>query len=86
MTNEAIERMSRVLMEVEFKLPGAGGLRGKLKLSAHQAREIARTALDAARVIPDICYDAYRCDKQWADLNSAEVFNLWIDAALREQK
>ena len=44
----------------------------------------ARTMIEAMRVTPELCYDDYRCEKRWRALNSTEVFNLWIDAALRE--
>lgn len=42
--------------------------------------EAARAAIEAMRDVPDRCYDDYRC--VWRDLNSKEVWNLWIDAAL----
>lgn len=46
--------------------------------------EAARAALNAMREISPSMYDRYRCDKQWKDLNSIEVWNLWIDTALDE--
>lgn len=45
----------------------------------------ARSALRAAREIPDSTYNVYRCDKLWRDLDSRKVWNLWIDAALAEK-
>lgn len=47
-------------------------------------RTEARAAINAMRAIPELCYDHYRCDKPWRELNSTEVLNLWIDAALKE--
>jgi hypothetical protein len=44
----------------------------------------ARAAIEAMRDVPDVCYDGYRCDKLWRDLNSKEVWNLWIDASLAD--
>lgn len=46
--------------------------------------EDARAAIEAMREAPNVAYDNYKCDKLWKDLNSKEVFNLWIDAALKE--
>lgn len=46
----------------------------------------ARAAIEAMRMVPEVCYDDYRCDKTWRELNSTEVWNLWIDAALKETK
>lgn len=45
--------------------------------------KMARAAIEAMRAVPDLCYERYRCDKMWRDLDSKEVWNLWIDAALR---
>lgn len=45
--------------------------------------EQARAAIEAMRLIPKAVYEKYRCDKLWRDLNSVEVLNLWVDAALR---
>ncbi len=47
-------------------------------------REMARAAIEVMRSIPEREYDRHRCDKLWRDLNSTEVLNLWIDAALSE--
>lgn len=47
-----------------------------------QCIDAARAAIEAMRAVPEICYDQYRCDKMWRDLNSIDVWNLWIDAAL----
>ena len=44
----------------------------------------ARAAIEAMREVPSVAYHAYRCDEQWKDLNSTKVWNLWIDAALKE--
>ena len=44
----------------------------------------ARAAIEAMRAVPDLCYDQYRCDNMWRDLNSTKVWNLWLDAALHE--
>lgn len=44
--------------------------------------EQAKESIEIMRKIPDVCYDDYKCDKVWRELNSKEVFNLWIDAAL----
>lgn len=47
-------------------------------------RELARTALEAMREPTDGMYDAYRCDEMWRDMNSRQVWRLWIDSALAE--
>lgn len=47
--SEMIERVARRLMDVEMRLPGAGGLRGSLTLAPAQAREFARAAIEAVR-------------------------------------
>ena len=47
--------------------------------------DVARTAIEAMRAVPRLCYDDYLCDEQWRSLNSEKVFNLWIDAALKEK-
>ncbi len=46
--------------------------------------EVARAMIEAMRAVPDVCYDHYRCDKLWRELNSTEVWNLWLDAALKD--
>lgn len=46
--------------------------------------DLARAAIEAMRDTPDVAYDNFRCDKLWREMNSREVFNLWIDAALKE--
>jgi hypothetical protein len=51
-----------------------------------QAQRSAIAAIKAMRQVPDVCYDGYRCDKLWRDLDSKEVWNLWIDAALADDK
>lgn len=42
----------------------------------------ARAIIETMREIDDEMYDNYRCEKMWRDLNSKEVWQLWIDAAL----
>ncbi len=47
--SELIERMARAIEAYEFKMPGAGGLRGKLHVSPAFARDLARVVLRAIR-------------------------------------
>lgn len=44
----------------------------------------ARAAIQAMRAPTTGMRDAYRCDELWRDLNSVQVWHLWIDAALKE--
>ena len=46
--------------------------------------EVARAAIEAMREIPPSMYDNYRCDRLWRNLDSVKVWELWIDAALKE--
>lgn len=48
------------------------------------AEFIARAAIEVMREVPETCYGDYKCDKRWRFLNSKDVWNLWIDAALKE--
>lgn len=51
-TEVEIEVVTQALVGIEMKLPGAGGLRGKVTIAPGQAREFAQaaiTALDAHR-------------------------------------
>jgi hypothetical protein len=43
--NQKIEKVAEALMAISIDLPGAGGLRGFLKLSPALAREMAREAI-----------------------------------------
>ena len=85
-SNAALAHIAARLAAVEFKLPGADGLRGKLHLAPAQSRELARVAIEAMRDIPKLAYDDYRCEKCWGELNSTEVLELWIGAALKEYR
>ena len=59
------------------------GIAGFADIVEENFIEAARTAIEAMREVPDVCHDGYRRDKSWKKLNSKEVWNLWIDAALK---
>lgn len=42
-----LERVARAIRDVEFKIPGAGGLKGSLNIPHGHAMEIARAAVAA---------------------------------------
>lgn len=42
--------------------------------------KVAEAMLTELRDVPEVCYDQYKCDEQWKDLNSTKVWNLWLDA------
>jgi hypothetical protein len=46
----------------------------------------AKAMIESMRAVPELCYDDYLCDEQWRSLDSTKVFNLWIDAALKENE
>lgn len=50
------------------------------------AWKFARVAIEAMREPTDEMYDRYRCEKPWKDLNSHEVWRLWIDSALEPKE
>jgi len=65
----------------------------KLALAAHTAAyasrdeflmpnwfKVAEAMLETLREVPEICYDQYKCDNVWAELDSTKVWNLWLDA------
>lgn len=43
----------------------------------------ARAAIEAMREVPAVCHDEYDLGKIWRQANSTEVWNAWINAALR---
>lgn len=45
--------------------------------------EEARAAIEVMRDVPAICYDDYDLGTVWRLATSTEVWNAWIDAALR---
>lgn len=47
---------------------------------------VARAIVEIMRNAPNCSeiYSAYRCDKIWNSLSSKEVWQLWIDAILKE--
>lgn len=47
--SEMAERVADALMAIEFKMPGAGGLRGTLHVARGQALEMACAAIEAMR-------------------------------------
>lgn len=49
------------------------------------AMKHAKACIEAMRSVPDDCYDKFDCSKMWKDANSKEVWNNWIDAALKEE-
>lgn len=51
MVNEMylIEKIAKAICEVEFNLPGVGGLKGTLTISRGQAEHIARIAVEQMR-------------------------------------
>jgi hypothetical protein len=46
---QMIEKVAEAIRSVEIVLPGAGGLRGKLRLAPAISREMARAAIKAMR-------------------------------------
>lgn len=43
----------------------------------------AIAAVEALKEVPIICYDDYKCDKMWKELNSSDVWHLWLNAILK---
>lgn len=77
---EARRVCTRKLGLAEFDLEGWGD--GSVP-RANGIMEEAHAAIEAMRDVPAICYDEYNLGKVWRDTTSTEVWNAWIDAALR---
>lgn len=45
-----IESVAEAICQYEFKMPGAGGLRGSLFVAPAHARELAKVAIDAMKL------------------------------------
>lgn len=73
MSNPAIEHVANQILESMDLMDG---------LNITAAEKYARVAIEALRAAPELIYKNYRCEKQWRELDSVDVLNLWIDAAL----
>lgn len=49
-----------------------------------QAVDLLRPVFRKLMGVTPGMYDAYRCDDLWRELNSKKVWDLWVEAALRE--
>lgn len=83
MPNEMIERVAKTLMLSKYPNDRWDN-RGPKDVARLDHLMMARAAIQAMREPTNEMYNNYKCDKQWKDLNSIEVWKLWIDAALKE--
>lgn len=77
MSNPVIDCVANQILESMDLMDG---------LNITAAEKYARVAIEALRAAPELVYENYRCEKKWRELDSVDVLNLWIDAALRESK
>jgi len=82
MTDSMIDKVAAAIHGVEGLMIPFAALREESELK-RALRLKACVAIEAMRDVPESCFDDYRSDKMWRDLNSKEVWNLWLDAALK---
>lgn len=76
-----VEQVAAALREVEFNMPGAGGLRGKLFVSKAQSLDMARVAIEAMREpTPEML--AVDVPDMPAGGGALDIWHPMIDAAL----
>lgn len=79
-----LERAARAVSEIEFYLPGAGGLKGRgLHVSPAWATEITRAVLLALREPSEAMISAMPQDRN-RPIYAEDVWQAMIDAALEE--
>lgn len=84
MSNEMIERVARVLSPQSWQaLNTPCDTKAKKKRRA-ASLDYAAKCIAVMREPTEEMFNYYKCDKQWKELNSVEVWKLWIDAALKE--
>jgi hypothetical protein len=81
-----VEKVALALTGIEFQLPGAGGLRGRLHLAPAQAQELARAAIEAMREpTEEMKLKAAPFIGTALPAYAGEAWQAMIDAALNEE-
>lgn len=86
--SEMVVRVAGAIADIDFLLPGAGGLRGKLKLAPAQSLEIARVAIEAMREPTEdmVKYvDGHPDHLGYGDDGFDWIWSTMIDAALKSK-
>lgn len=83
-----VEKVASAIELIDFNMPGAGGLRGKLHIAGAQSKEIARAAIEAMREPTNLMtLEGAIQNKKFMELNSTNadrIYKSMIDAALKE--
>lgn len=85
MASPMVDRIVDVIIQKHLdRLPGTNDSINNMLPPASFYEHLVHAIIDEMRSVPEVCSDQYHYDKVWPELSSVDVWNLWLDAIVRE--